>query len=58
MIAKKQAYRDQIHPVYLHTVEKYEKVKSVNTQNGWETTSKKRTNKKKIDLFCVFCRSV
>ena len=40
MIAKQRARRVQIHPMYLHAVEKYEKVESVNTQNDYETTSK------------------
>ena len=30
---KQQAKRVQAHPVYLHAMEKYEKVESVNTQN-------------------------
>ena len=41
----------------LHEVEKYEKVESVNTQNEYET-SKKQTDKKKTDLFFVFCKCV
>ena len=40
----------------LHAVEKYEKVESVNTQNDWETTSINWTDKKKTNLFCVFCK--
>ena len=38
-------------------MEKYEKVESVNIQNDYETTSKKSTDKKKTNLFCVFCKS-
>ena len=58
MIAKQQVKREQIHPVCLHAVEKYEKVKNVNTQNDYETTSKKWTDKKKTGLFFVFCTNV
>ena len=47
MIVKQRAKREQTHPVCLHTVQKYEKVESVNTQNNYETTSEKRTDKKK-----------
>ena len=54
MIAKQQAKREQSHLVYLHTVEKYKKV-SINTQNDHET-SEKWTDKKKTNLFCVFCK--
>ena len=36
----------------LHAVEKYEKVESVNTQNDYAATSKKRNS----DLFFVFCK--
>ena len=36
----------------VHTKEKYEKLESVNTQNDYETTIKKRTV-----LSCVFIRS-
>ena len=39
--AKQRAKREQTHPVYLHVVEKYEKVESVNTQNDCGTASKK-----------------
>ena len=39
--AKQQSKREQTHPVCLHAVEKCEKVESVNTQNDYETTSKK-----------------
>ena len=41
----------------LHTAKKEKKVESVNTQNDYETTSKKQTDKKKTKLFCVFCES-
>ena len=57
MIVKQRAKREQTHPVCLHTVEKYGKVKSVNTKNNNKTTSKKRTDKKKTNFFCVFCKS-
>ena len=39
-------------------MEKYEKVKSVNTQNDYETTIKKWTDKKKINLLCKSCKGV
>ena len=41
----------------LHAVEKYEKVDNVNTQNDYETASKKWTDKRKIDLLfvCSLC---
>ena len=39
-------------------MEKYEKVDSVNTQNNYETSSKKWTNEKKTNLFYEFCESV
>ena len=42
----------------LHAVGKYEKVGSVNTQNDYETVSKNWTDKKKIKLFCVFCKKL
>ena len=58
MIAKQQLKREQTHPVCLHEVEKYEKVENVNTQNQFETTSKKQADKKKADLFFVFCKCV
>ena len=50
--------REQIHPMCLHTVEKYQKVESINTQNDYKTTSKKWTDEKKTDLFFVFCKCV
>ena len=53
VIAKQQAKKEQSRLVYLHTVEKYKKVGSINTQNDYET-SEKRTDKKKTNLFCVF----
>ena len=58
MIAKQQEKREQAHPVWLHAVEKYEKVESVNTQNDYKTTRKKWTDNKKTDLFFVFCKCV
>ena len=45
VIAKQQSKREQTHPVCLQELQKYEKMKSVNTQNDYETTSKKRTDK-------------
>ena len=47
MIAKQQLKREQTHPVCLHEVEKYEKVENVNTQNQFETTSKKKQIRRK-----------
>ena len=41
VIAKQQAKRKQGHHACLHAVEKYEKMENVNTQNDYETTSKK-----------------
>ena len=41
MTAKQQSKREQPYPVCLHSVEKCEKVESVNTRNDYETTSKK-----------------
>ena len=54
MTEKKHAKREQIYPVCLHTVEKYEKVQSINTQNDYKTTSKKLTDKKKTNMFLSF----
>ena len=42
----------------LHVVENVEKVASANTQDDYETTSKKWTGKKKADVFIVFCTCV
>ena len=54
VIAKQQAKRNQGHPACLHAVEKYEKMENVNTQNDYETMSKKWTDKKENRLaFCV-----
>ena len=39
-------------------MEKYEKVESINTQNDLVTASKKWADKKKADLFFVFCNCV
>ena len=58
VIAKQQAKREQTCPECLHAVEKYEKVDNFNTQNGYKATSKKWTDKKKTDLFFVFCKCV
>ena len=41
LIVKQGAKREQIHPLGLHTVQKYEKVESVNTKDDCKTTSKK-----------------
>ena len=40
--------------VYLNSVQKYEKVENVNTQNDYKITSKKWSDKKKPDLFFKF----
>ena len=58
VISKQQSKKEETHPVCLHAVEKYEKVESVNTQNDYETASKRWTDLKKIDLFFVFCKCV
>ena len=58
MIAKQQAKKEQTHPVYLHRVEKYKKVESVNTLNDYKAAIKKWTDKKKTKLFCMFCKTV
>ena len=42
--------REQTHPMCLHTVEKYENLESINTQNDYKTTIKKWTDKKKTNL--------
>ena len=42
----------------LHAVENCKKVDSINTQNDYETTSTKWTDKKKTDLSFVFLKSV
>ena len=47
-----------LHRMIAKQVEKYEKVENVNTQNQFETTSKKQADKKKADLFFVFCKCV
>ena len=57
MIAKQRTKGEQTHPEFLHAVEKYKNVESVNTQNHYKT-SKKWTDKKKTNLFCEFCKSV
>ena len=58
MIAKQQAKREQTHFVCLHLVGKYKKVESINTQNDYETATKKWRDKKKTNLFYVLCKSV
>ena len=56
MIAKQWAKREQIHPVGLHTLEKYERVDSINTGNNYETKSEKWTDrKKKKENTCSVC---
>ena len=46
---KQQAKREQTHHVYLHAVEKYEKV---STQNDYETTSKQTKHNTNIKKTC------
>ena len=58
LTVKQQAKREQSHPVCLHAVEKYERVENVNTQNDYKKTSKKWKDKKKTDLFFVFCKRI
>ena len=58
VIAKQQRKIEQTHPVCLHSVDKYKKVENINTQNDYETIDKKWTDKKKADLFFVFCKCV
>ena len=53
MIVKQQAKRKQ-SSLCLHAVAKYEKVENINTQNDYETMSKKWADKKKVDLHFVF----
>ena len=54
MITKQQLKREQSYPVCLYAVEKSEKVESVNTQNDYETTSKKMNRSKENKLvLCV-----
>ena len=48
--------REQTHSVCLRAVERYEKVESINTQNDMQQRVKKWTDKKKTDLFFVFCK--
>ena len=54
VIAEQQSKRKQTHPACSRAVEKCKKVESVNTQNDYETTSKKWTDKRKADWFYVF----
>ena len=58
MIAKQQSKWEQTHSMFLHAAEKYEKMERINAQSDYETASKKWTDKKKIDLFFVFCKCV
>ena len=58
VIVKEQSKREQTHPECIHAVEKYEKLENINTQNDYETRSKKSTDKKKKNLFFVFCKFV
>ena len=53
VIVKQQAKWEQTHPVFLPAVYNQENVENVNMQNDYKTTSKKWTDKKKTDLFCV-----
>ena len=53
MIVKRQAKKEQTHPVCLHAVEKYEKLKNVNAENDYKTASKKWADKKKTDYLCL-----
>ena len=41
VIAKQQAEKEQTYPVCLHAVNNCENVENVNTQNDYETTSKR-----------------
>ena len=50
--AKQQSKREQTHSASLHVVEKCEKVEGVNTQNDYETTSKRGTKRKKTCPLC------
>ena len=54
MTAKQWAKREQTHPVCLQAMEKYEKLESVNTNNGYKRTSKKWADKKKT-ITCSVC---
>ena len=58
VIAKQQSKRELTYPVCLHAAGKYEKVESINTQNDYKTASEKWIDKKKTDLFSVFCKCV
>ena len=58
MISKQCTKKEETPPTRLHAMEKYEKVESVNTQNDYETASKKWTNKKKTNLFYEFCDKI
>ena len=42
----------------LHAVDKYENVENVNTQNDYETASKRWIDKTKTDLFFMSCKCV
>ena len=55
MIAKQQSKREQTHPVCLHKMEKYKKVESVNTQNDYETTDKKKNEQIRRKQTCSLC---
>ena len=50
--------KEKTHPLCLHTKEKDVKVEGIDTQNDYETTSTKWTDKKKTDLFFAFCKCV
>ena len=50
--------KKETYLVCLHAVTKYEKVESINTQNDYKTTSKKWTDKRTTNSFCVVCKSL
>ena len=54
MIVKQQAKREQTHLMCLHAMEKYKKVENINTQNDYETTSKKNEQIKRKQM-CSVC---
>ena len=58
VIAKQQAEKEQTYPVCLHAVNNCENVENVNTQNDYETTSKRWIDRTKTDLFFVSCKCV
>ena len=40
VITKQQSEREETHPACLHTVEKYKKVDSINTENDYKISKK------------------